>query len=517
MIAGVVTPCASVIFVRVYPGLSSLGKNFFRPGASSFPTLPMACAMGCIFRRSPAKTCKIEALLRAPLLLAFLVAIGSADAENSRALLATPNLASRRTKLSFVSSRLLALLVISVFINYIDRGNLSTAAPTLEKELGLSPWQLGLLLSSFFCTYAPFQLVSGWLVDRFAVGWVMAAGFALWSLATAATGLVHGFALLLLVRLVLGIGESVAYPSYSKILVRYFPEERRGFVNSLIVAGNTCGPGFGMFLGGMLMSRYGWRSFFIVLGLGSLLWLWPWLRWMPHSEPSKVEQQPLVLPKPGPSLLDILKLRSAWGTCAGLFCVNYLSYFLITWLPSYLVHERHFSMDKMAWVAGVSYLSAAVTSTLCGWISDRWIVAGATPTKVRKTFMGVGLTSAGAFLVACVVAGPVLSIVMLVLATASFGAASSNMWGITQTLAGPQAAGRWTGFQNFCGNLAGVIAPALTGFVLTHTREFFWPFVITAAVAGLGSLSWIFFVGPVTPVVWEPAGRAKIIGDVVIE
>jgi MFS family permease len=405
-----------------------------------------------------------------------------------------------------MQARILALLVVSVFINYIDRGNLSIAAPMLKDELHLSASQLGILLSSFFWTYAAFQLISGWLVDRFAVGWVMAAGFFLWSMATAATGLMHGFLLLLIVRLVLGIGESVAYPSYSKILTKYFPEEKRGLANSLIVAGNTCGPGFGMFLGGMLMARYGWRSFFVVLGLGSLLWLVPWFRWMPRTQ--KPETQDLSPDVAGPTLLDILKLRSAWGTGVGLFCVNYLSYFLITWLPFYLVRELHFSMDKMASVAGVSYLSAAAASILCGWSSDRWIVAGTTPTKVRKTVMGVGMACAGMFLVGCVVAKSDISIVLLVLATASFGAASSNMWGITQTLAGPQAVGRWTGFQNFFGNLAGVIAPALTGFVIDRTGQFFWPFVITAGIAGMGTLSWVFFVERVEPVNWGSSGRA---------
>lgn len=437
-----------------------------------------------------------------------LVAIIFAGAENGRALLATPNRSLERTKLSFTLSRILALLVISVFINYIDRGNLSIAAPLLKDELGLSASQLGILLSSFFWTYASFQLVSGWLVDRFDVGWVMAGGFFLWSMATAATGWMHGFVLLLVVRLVLGVGESVAYPSYSKILARYFPEEKRGLANSLIVAGNTCGPGFGMFLGGMLMARYGWRSFFVVLGLGSLLWLAPWFRWMPHGGEPKTEGLKPDPPALTPGISEILSQRSAWGTGAGLFCINYLSYFLITWLPFYLVRERHFSMDKMARVAGVSYLSAAVASTLCGWLSDRWIAAGATPTRVRKTFMGAGMSCAGIFLVGCVVAGPLLSIAMLILAAASFGAASSNLWSITQTLAGPRAAGRWTGLQNFCGNLAGVIAPALSGFVVDRTGEFFWPFMITAGVAGLGTVCWVFFVGSVTPVVWGGRGTA---------
>jgi len=421
-------------------------------------------------------------------------------------LLATSTAPVKPQRLSPALARILALLAISVFINYIDRGNLSIAAPLLKDELGLSASRLGILLSSFFWTYASFQLISGWLVDRFEVGWVMAAGFFLWSTATAVTGAVHGFALLLAVRLMLGIGESVAYPSYSKILARYFSEENRGFANSVIVAGNTLGPGFGMFLGGMLMARYGWRSFFIVLGLVSLAWLLPWLRWMPREQtvptvaPATTQIATNLVANPG--LIEILRQRSAWGSCAGLFCTNYVAYFVITWLPFYLVRGRHFSMDQMARIAGASYLSAAFMSILGGWISDRWIVAGASPTRVRKTFIGVGMTCVAVFLACCVASKSTLSEVMLVMAMASFGMCSSNMWGITQTLAGPQAAGRWTGFQNFFGNLAGVVAPALTGFIVDRTGEFFWAFAITAGVALLGAWSWVFFVGPIRQIEW---------------
>jgi ACS family D-galactonate transporter-like MFS transporter len=408
-------------------------------------------------------------------------------------------------------SWILLLLALSVFINYLDRGNLSIAAPLLKDQLGLSASQLGILLSSFFWTYACFQIVSGWLVDRFEVGWIMAGGFFLWSTATAVTGIVHGFALLLAARLVLGMGESVAYPSYSKILARHFPEDRRGFANSVIVAGLACGPGFGMYAGGMLMARYGWRPFFIVLGLVSLMWLVPWIKWMPR-EPLEVSAVKSASPRIG----QILKLRSAWGTCAGLFCTNYLSYFFITWLPFYLVRERHFSMQKMAQVAGTSYLLAAIAATICGRMSDRWIDAGATATRVRKTFTGVGMTLASVFLAACVLSDPTLSIVMVVLATISMAICASNMWAITQTIAGPQAAGRWTGVQNFVGNLSGVVAPALTGLVVDRTGQFFWPFLITATVALSGALSWVFLVGPVKPVVWarrSEVGLEKVVAE----
>src|SRR5229473_3274092 len=180
-------------------------------------------------------------------------------------------------------SRLAILMALSAFLNYVDRGNLALAAPLIQQDLGLSVYQLGILLSSFFWTYALFQIVSGWLVDRVDVNWVLAFGVLLWSVATLATGFVHGFTLLLLMRLVLGVGESVSYPSYSKIIAGHFSEFRRGRANSLISAGQACGPAFGTLLGGLLMARIGWRLFFITLGVASSFWLIPWLRSMPRA------------------------------------------------------------------------------------------------------------------------------------------------------------------------------------------------------------------------------------------
>src|SRR5581483_2301763 len=126
----------------------------------------------------------------------------------------------------------LVLLGISVFINYIDRGNLSIAAPLLERELKIDPGKLGILLSAFFWTYACLQPVYGWLVDRLNVYWLLAACYGVWSIATAATGLVHTFAALLVLRLLVGIGEAVSFPSYSKIIALNYPEEHRGVANS---------------------------------------------------------------------------------------------------------------------------------------------------------------------------------------------------------------------------------------------------------------------------------------------
>jgi len=392
----------------------------------------------------------------------------------------------------------LPLLAFSVFINYIDRGNLSIAAPMLKDELGMSASQLGVLLSSFFWTYSLFLILSGWLVDRVSVSWVMAIGFFLWSAATSATGFLHGFTALLVVRLVLGIGESVAYPAYSKILAKYFPASQRASANSIIASGLACGPAFGMLLGGVLMSRFGWRSFFVVLGSISLVWLLPWFRWMPRGPGIATEMQP----GPEPTTLEILKQRSAWGTFLGLFCTAYSLYFLTAWLPFYLVRERHFSMDTMAKIGGAVFLTQALSSTVCGRIGDRWITAGATRTRVHMTFMIAGLLGTGGCLLASCVVGPTLSVVLLLLVGASVGSTTATIWPISQTLAGPRASGRWTGLQCAFGNTSGALASAVTGFILDRTGEFFWAFAVAAALCIVGVLTWLLLVCPVEPVIW---------------
>jgi MFS transporter, ACS family, D-galactonate transporter len=392
-----------------------------------------------------------------------------------------------------------ALLGVSVFINYIDRGNLAIAAPFLKDELGLSPAQLGTLLSSFFWTYAGFQIVSGWLVDRCDVNWVLVGGFCLWSTATVATGVARGFAALLLFRLVLGAGESVAFPSYSKILAKHCPERLRGRANAFISSGIAAGPAFGIFFGARLVARYGWRPFFIGLGLLSLLWIFPWLKWMPRGP-----GMTLTRSIKAPSFLHILERRSAWGTFVGLFAYNYLSYFLLTWLPYYLVHEHNFSMTSMGNIGGAAYGILAASALVCGWAADFWIARGGSLTRVRKTFTALGLAVAS---VCCMgvelfASDSRMAVFFLFLTCVGAGLCTSNLWAITQTLAGPEASGKWTRVQNFVGNFAGVISPWLTGLVVEKTGHFFWAFVVLALVLLSGAASWAFVVGRVEPIQW---------------
>jgi MFS transporter, ACS family, D-galactonate transporter len=399
--------------------------------------------------------------------------------------------------------RVLALLVASGFINYIDRSNLSAGATNIQNEFHLNNQQLGLLIGAFSWTYALSQLLgfAGWLVDRFHVSWILAGGFFIWSAAMGTTGLASTFVLLFATRLMLGLGESVAYPCYSRIVVSEFPEKHRGITNSWIDAGTKSGPALGSLFGALLIARFGWRALFVGLGFGSLLWLVPWLVWMPRGRAfsAPVEQAQI------PSMLQIFRHRPAIFTGLGLFCSNYFWYFLVNWLPHYLETERHFSKQKMGVFAAVAYLTVAVSSVASGWISDRWISRGGAPTRVRKTFAGLGLALSTIILPVALVHDESLAMALLMLACLCYGMFASNVWAITQTLAGPHAAGKWTAMQNGIGNFAGVVGPAVTGWLLDKTGLYSTSFAVAAAVAFTGAAIFVFGIGPLKQVQWDHA------------
>ena len=173
---------------------------------------------------------------------------------------------------------LAALLGAALMINYVDRGTISTAAPLIKSEFRLDAFQMGLLLSAFFTTYVLSQPLVGILVDRLGAARVLAAGFTLWSIGTFLAGLTRGVASLVALRLVMGAGESVCYPSGFALISQRVEDRHRARATAIMQVGSVVGPALGTFLGGAIMIRYGWRAMFITLGLASLLWLVPWWR-----------------------------------------------------------------------------------------------------------------------------------------------------------------------------------------------------------------------------------------------
>jgi MFS transporter, ACS family, D-galactonate transporter len=391
---------------------------------------------------------------------------------------------------------LLLLLAVSAWINYLDRGNLSVAAPVLTRELQLDPAQMGVLLSAFFWTYACFQLVSGWLVDRFSVSHVYALGYFLWSAATLGTGLVSTFAGLVIFRMALGIGESVAYPAYSKLVTAGFPDHERGLANSIIDAATKAGPAVGTLFSGWIIAQYGWRFLFISVGGISLLWIIPWLRQAPRIEGRPAAQ------RAGPGWRDILTQRAAWATFAGLFCFNYNWYLLLTWLPSYFVMERHFGMKRMSVCSALALGTIAAASMGAGWYSDRLIARGADVGLVRRRFLITGFLIAAMALPGINLPNQAASFALLGIACVGVGITSSNTWALTQAMAGLEAAGKWTGLQNAIGNLGGVLAPVVTGFIVKQLGSFQVAFLASSLVLIAGAVSYAWLLGPIVRIDW---------------
>lgn len=399
------------------------------------------------------------------------------------------------------------LLVISAVINYVDRANLSIAAPDLQRLFALSPIQIGSLLAAFFWTYALMQLtgIAGWVSDRFPVGWVMLGGYVLWSGATMVTGLVSGFTTLFLARLLLGVGESVAYPCYSRVFAE-LPEAHRGRANAFIDAGTKLGPATGTFVGGLILVHSGWRMLFIALGAGSLLWVLPWLRVMPRSERRVSRETSADLP----SITKMLRQRCAWGAFLGHFCGNYFLYYLIAWLPLYLEREEKMAVGPMSRLASVVFLLIASTTVISGWISDRLIAAGASPTRVRISVAAGGLVVASSLLLLAFVHGNFpLSIGIMAVACVGYGAFSSNHWAISQTLAGPAMAGRWSSLQNGVANLSGIVAPWVAGVIVQVNGSSRMAFLVTGLVALVGAFAWAILVRRVEPVRWDAPALAS--------
>ena len=398
----------------------------------------------------------------------------------------------------------LSLLVVSVCINYIDRGNLSVASVELKDSLHLDNAQLGYLFSAFFWTYAGFMVLAGWLVEKFNVIWVYALGFLVWSGATALTGYVDTFATLFLLRLVLGMSESVAYPSYSKMIASGFPEKQRGIANGMIDAGSKLGPALGLMVGGTIMAHWGWRMLFISIGIASLLWLIPWCLIAPRIRTHELSKN-----ADAPSFAEILTKRDAWATFLCLFCANYGWYFMLTWIPGYLRMERHYTAEMMALAGSLPFWAVAAGAMTGGVLADRWIHHGGSPSTVRKTMTASGLSiSALLLLPAAVVADQVAAMALLVAASFVYGFFSGNHWAVTQTLAGAAAAGKWTGLQNCAGNMAGIVAPTVTGLVVQKTGSFYGAFVVVCVLLLVGAFSYVFLVGRIEPVRWKTSGTA---------
>ena len=387
---------------------------------------------------------------------------------------------------------LLSLLFAAALINYIDRGNLSIAAPILMRSFDFSLVKMGTLLSAFFWTYSLLQIPVGYLVDRYPLKFVYAGAFLLWSIASALVGLSSSFAQIFCMRLVLGGAEAAVTPASLAYIKRHYQTSEQGFATGIFVSGMIIGPAVGSLLGAVILHSFGWRSLFLGTGIGSCLWLIPWLLIAPldrslPTTPTNAKRwvSPMRILQPGVFLAITL----------GAFFYTYYWYFCLTWLPAYLVADRGFSVLVMGELTGFPLLAMAAVTLLSARFADRLIASGRDPIAVRRAFICTGFVLGSSIVLLPFMASRASVFLMLAFSLMGIGVASANYWALSEAICAPEYTGRIIGYQNTVANIAGISAPILTGWLVREAHSYTMAIVISG-VALLIAAGSFFLVNP---------------------
>lgn len=391
------------------------------------------------------------------------------------------------------------LLFTASLINYLDRAAISFALPLISRDFHLTPETKGLLLSSFFWSYALMQVPIGWCADRFDLRWLYAGAFALWSLAQGLTGLAGSLAVLIGFRVLLGVGESIYLPGGVKIISLLFTGKDRGLPSGLFDFGTRTGLILEGILVPWMLTRYGWRHTFLLLGFTAMVWIVPWLWVFPrHVQP---ENRAVVSPPPEmapPFRWSAMLNRNLLGICLGFFCFDYYWYVLVTWLPDYLVTVRHLTIVQTGLYGSLVFFTFGVSEPIGGWIADTLIRRGWDETRTRKGIVTIAFFM-GLFLIAAMRASQTGTAIWLLIAASLVGLATGNLLVILQCCAPLEKVGIWTGAENFAGNLAGVVAPLAVGLLIRRSGSYVPGFELGAVILLAGLLAYWFVVGDLRP------------------
>jgi ACS family D-galactonate transporter-like MFS transporter len=416
---------------------------------------------------------------------------------------------TKPTKARFV---ILAILAVGTMINYLDRTVLGIAAPSLTKDLGLTATVMGVVFSAFSWTYAAAQVPGGVFLDRFGnkVTYFLALFF--WSVFTGLQGISTGLYSLLFYRFGLGVAESPCFPTNSRIVGIWFPQQERARATSIYTVGEYIGLaafGPGLF---WIMANYGWHSLFFVVGLAGIIYALVF--WWGYSEPhdcKTVNQAELDYIEAGGGLAPksaekvpfnwtnckkLLQFRQIWGAAIGQYAGNTALVFFLTWFPTYLVTERHMGWVKMGFFAVLPFLAAAIGISVGGWASDQLLKKTGSANIARKGPIIFGLLLASTIVTANYVDSD--NAVIAILSLAFFGQGMVGLgWTLISDMAPKHLMGLTGGFFNLMANLAGIITPIVIGVILSATGSFVGALGFIAAIALLGACSYIFILGDV--------------------
>ncbi|HUO22344.1 MAG TPA: MFS transporter [Caulobacteraceae bacterium] len=368
---------------------------------------------------------------------------------------------------------ILILLAVGATIAFMSRQNIAAALADKPfiKEFHLSDVDRGLLNSAFFWSYAVLQIPMGWIVDRYGVKIPYAINFLLWCLASAATGLTHSVAGLATMRVITGAGEAIVVPASYRWIRDNFKEDQAGSAVGIYMLGTKIGPAIGAPIAAMLITAYNWQLMFVMIGVGGLLWLVPWMALVKNDKPvvlTAVQRKKSDVP-----MRNIMASPLVWGTIVINFCYNYFVFYCMTWMPSYLVEQRHLSLTKSGVYTGFSFLGIGIVALVSGWIADRMIKRGGDPVVIRKAFVIAGFAIATTEILGVMAPSLNMALFWTVVSLSGLGLCTANHLALCRlTLIPKPAVGRVTGVQNVSTSLAGIVTPILSGWLKQTTGSY---------------------------------------------
>jgi MFS family permease len=405
-----------------------------------------------------------------------------------------------------MTNRRVLIFVLMFFlatINYVDRVVLSVSATPIAKEFDISPVQLGYLFSSFLWLYVICLVPMGMIVDKFGTRAVNAAGIGLWSIATALTGFAPGLSTLIASRVLMGVGESTTYPAAGRVIREWIPMRERALFAAIFNSGAYFGPAVGGLVLTWLVATAGWRTAFFVCAAIGFVWLAAWLIWFRLPEQASwlsSEERAMILRERGgnaaqaaaPSLGvgRLLASTSMLGLMLTQGCAVYTQYLFLTWLPNYLQAERGMSMLKSGALMALPFLGAVILTALIGKLSDTLLTEETIRTGGRRRLAALSMLAGSLILLTPLVSN--VYVILFLIMIALSGVASTvamNIALVSDLLRSSADAGRATGLLIVGGNIFGISAPIVTGYVIQATGNFDFAFVVAGALLVVGSLA----------------------------
>lgn len=395
------------------------------------------------------------------------------------------------------------LLFFAGILNYLDRAALSVMAPLVKEDLHIDDAQMGILFSCFFIGYCLFCFLGGWAADRYGPRKVFGWAAAIWSLFCGATALAGSFAHLLIVRVLFGIGEGPMGTTTNKSISNWFPRKEVGRAVGFTNAGQPLGAAIAAPVVGLVGLHFGWRVSFVVIAALGFVWLafWLWLfRDRPEQHPrvGEPERQLIAAQRPATRVTKnggasktplwhyVLSLP-VLGVAAAFFCFNYIQFFFLSWLPSYLTDYQHLDIKSMSLIGILPWLGATIGFIGGGVISDALFRRTGNFLLSRKLVIFFGLAVAAVCVMLTAWASSVtLAVSLITLASVFAYMTPQACWSLLQDIVPAERIGTAGGFVHLLANLAGILSPGITGFLIQYGGGYSSAFLLASVLALTG-------------------------------